>query len=296
MSSSVCQGLDFNLFNASLKPSLTDSEVHKEENNMKSNDNIDMRGWSFLQSLSNISEINNNNNNKEAIENEKVYVHPLQNRFSSSKLSTKSLEMCTESLGSETGSDCSESSDEIHFTPSQEQLDNFESSPKYYKNRVTQKRMKRCASFPPPLTSISGTSGVRLRPHREGGRLILKAESASSCLNYFQAERSNGRLRLSLPKHFSPDCNHDEDEDEDVEEEEADVDESETETQDIEKIDTDVGETEETDEIFRVEGEENGVKVRGEMGAKKLSITSRCKEGERGRKGLLNWEPFWVAS
>ncbi|XP_038708110.1 protein FANTASTIC FOUR 3-like, partial [Tripterygium wilfordii] len=211
MSSSVCQGLDFNVFNTSVGPSLTESEVHKEQKNLKSNDNIEVGGWSFLQSLTKTSEI----------ENEKVYVHPL--RSSSSKLSTKSLEMCTESLGNETGSNCSESSDEIHFTSSLEQLDNCESSPKYYKNWVTEKRMKCSASFPPPLTSICRTNGVQLRPHREGGRLVLKAESVSSCITYFEAERSDGRLRLRLLQNCSPDCNHDHEakfEEEDEEEEE----------------------------------------------------------------------------
>ncbi|KAF5731528.1 hypothetical protein HS088_TW18G00206 [Tripterygium wilfordii] len=287
MSSSVCQGglqscLDFNFFNTPpLRPCLTDSEVHKEQNNMKSNDNIDMGGWSFLQSLNNSSEIKN----KEAIENEKVYVHPLHTRSSSCKLSAKSLEMCTETLGSETGSNCSESSDEILFTSTLEQLENRESSPpKYYKNRVTEKRMKRSASFPPPLTSIRGTSGVQLRTHREGGRLVIKAESVSCCHTYFQAERSDGRLRLRLLQNCSPNFTRDEDE-------EGDVDTTETETREIEKEKTivDVEETEETEK-------ESSVKVKGEMGLKKLSMTSRCKESEHRRKGLLNWEPFCVAS
>nr|AFK46160.1 unknown [Lotus japonicus] len=58
---------------------------------------MDERGWSFLQAL---TKPTSSNCNKE--EDDKVYVHPTVKR-SSSLLSEKSLEMCTESLGSETG-------------------------------------------------------------------------------------------------------------------------------------------------------------------------------------------------
>ncbi|XP_022769526.1 protein FANTASTIC FOUR 4-like [Durio zibethinus] len=67
------------------------------------NQNIDMGGWSFLQALA---------NSKDSTEHDKVYLDPLV-KSSASTLSEKSLQMCTESLGSETGSEVSESSDDI---------------------------------------------------------------------------------------------------------------------------------------------------------------------------------------
>lgn len=113
----------------------------------------------------------------------KPYVHPLsRNSF----LSSKSLEMCTESLGSETGCGIDQSS---HLAPAEE-----------VKTRANKAKTKQQSiGFPPPLTSIGG--GVEVQTHREGGRLVIKAvaSSASNC-GVFQAERGNGRLRLSLVK------------------------------------------------------------------------------------------------
>ncbi|XP_055830616.1 protein FANTASTIC FOUR 2 [Solanum dulcamara] len=129
----------------------------------------DIGGWSFIQDVSNPKKDNN-----------EVYVHPLVKR-SSNTLSIKSLEMCTESLGSETGSDISESMKEH----------TFETENSHLARRSKCKKHNRITNFPPPLTSI----GVQVRQYRQGGRLILKATPISSC---FKAERLNGRLRLSL--------------------------------------------------------------------------------------------------
>lgn len=123
---------------------------------------------------------------------EKPYVHP----FSHSFLSTKSLEMCTESLCSESGSGIDEFP---HLT-----TEGRGQSPQPQRVAVAKaiNKVKRGAgesSFPPPLTSISGSGRVQVQTHREGGRLVIKAftvSSSSSCR--FQAERGNGRLRLSL--------------------------------------------------------------------------------------------------
>ncbi|KAK3417615.1 hypothetical protein EUGRSUZ_H03564, partial [Eucalyptus grandis] len=61
-------------------------------------------------------------------------------------------------------------------------------------------------SFPPPLTTIANDS-IRVRPHREEGRLILEAvrdpQGNRPC---FRAERSHGRLRLCFFKDRSPLC------------------------------------------------------------------------------------------
>lgn len=122
-------------------------------------------------------------------ETEHVYVHPLVKR-SASSLSTRSLEMCTESLGSETGSvfDSTNIGQDLSYNNNV----SMERQSKQAKTRV--ELGKKVKSFPPPLSSIDG---VQVQTHREGGRLVIKAFSVSSC---FQAERDNGRLRLSLMK------------------------------------------------------------------------------------------------
>ncbi|KAF2325179.1 hypothetical protein GH714_024907 [Hevea brasiliensis] len=130
-------------------------------------------------------------------------------------LSEKSLEMCTESLGSETGSDGGESSDEMALLSLSNV--NHESLREKSKFRETKRMMSRSTSFPPPLTSISGSTTVQVRPHREGGRLVLKAVSVSSCQAYFRAERIDGRLKLHLVKDCSP--SHDPEEEKEEEEE-----------------------------------------------------------------------------
>ncbi|XP_024968630.1 protein FANTASTIC FOUR 3-like [Cynara cardunculus var. scolymus] len=147
-------------------------------------------GWSFSDILENPS--------SNHVKTEEVYVHPMVKR-SASALSTKSLEMCTESLGTETGSDVSESSDEFSW----EERERFgglrRSKARIFGRKVESHR--RGGGFPPPLTSISGSDGtVKVRPHREGGRLVIKAVSVSDCGTKFEAERTNGRLRLSLLK------------------------------------------------------------------------------------------------
>ncbi|KAK0583190.1 hypothetical protein LWI29_034436 [Acer saccharum] len=230
------------------------------ECDVKSQTNVDVRGWSFLQFLSNTT-----GKEKETTETkEKVYVHPLVKK-SASKLSEKSLEMCTESLGSETGSQVSESSDETT-----EFCTAIDPPPK-----PRERKMKRSVSFPPPLTSISGSNGVQVRPHREGGRLVLEATVTTHSPTFFHAERSEGRLKLCILKDCPPNMEINElDDPEDAEEEEE---------EEEKEIDEDI--------------EENNEKVRGEneMGVKKKLArpTSRCKEA--GCR-LPNWDSFWVAT
>uniref|UniRef100_A0A0V0HD77 Putative ovule protein n=1 Tax=Solanum chacoense TaxID=4108 RepID=A0A0V0HD77_SOLCH len=98
--------------------------------------------------------------------------------------------MCTESLGSETGSDISEISSENNYY--------YYSRPskcgKKHSTTTTNKTL--VAHFPPPLTSIN--NGLQLRSHREGDRLILKATTITAPKSCFKAERLDGRLRLSF--------------------------------------------------------------------------------------------------
>ncbi|KAK7375227.1 hypothetical protein VNO78_35920 [Psophocarpus tetragonolobus] len=124
------------------------------------------------------------------------YVHPLVIR-SKSCLSEKSLEICTESLGSETGSDGFSSYSPSETEEEKEEKEEEESveiihekelqAPKY--DYAAKKYWPR--SFPPPLPSL------HMRSHRDNGRLLLQAVSVPS-QNYFWAQRENGRLVLTI--------------------------------------------------------------------------------------------------
>ncbi|KAE8720765.1 Mitochondrial Rho GTPase [Hibiscus syriacus] len=150
------------------------------------NRNVDASCWSFLQSLA--------ADDSNSTPSDKVYVHPLVKR-STSMLTERSLEMCTESLGSETGSEVSESIDDISLLSLENVV--YNSKPRESPRRIKASRVN---SFPPPLTSISGSNGVKVKSHREGGRLVLEAVTIPPCNSYFHTERSEGRLRLSLFK------------------------------------------------------------------------------------------------
>ncbi|GMI73826.1 hypothetical protein HRI_001051900 [Hibiscus trionum] len=209
MSSSVCQGLqtclelrhiESHLLRLKLAPPKTnfpassipptDASITGKCNNNAIDDckPIGNAGcWSFLQSLAAAD--------CSSTKNEKVYVHPLVKR-STSTLSERSLEMCTESLGSETGSEVSDSIDDISLLSLENGV--YNSKPR---DSSARKKTSRVHSFPPPLTSISGSNGVKVvKSHREGGRLVLEAVTIPPCNTYFHTERSQGRLRLSLFK------------------------------------------------------------------------------------------------
>ncbi|KAL8100768.1 protein FAF-like, chloroplastic [Apium graveolens] len=144
------------------------------------------------------------------------YVHPLLKK-SNSALSEKSLEICTENLGSETGSDgFSYLSSEVNSEASdfdkeeesrQEDVKNYlgEELPvvaKYnYSAAADKKMMQKHRSFPPPLSSLTRSSNegpcLHMHSQRVNGRLVLQAVAVPSTKN-FQAQREDGRLRLTL--------------------------------------------------------------------------------------------------
>ncbi|XP_022762028.1 protein FANTASTIC FOUR 3 [Durio zibethinus] len=248
----------------------------------------DMGGWSFLQLLSNGPQ-----SSKEMVEKENTYVHPLVKR-SWSTLSEKSLELCTENLGNETGSDILE--DSIFKLSASDCEGGNSPTRKQHKLRQLLGAKKAISlNFPPPLTTISGSECLQVRPHREDGRLVIKAVKAPSTRTLFQAERSNGRLRLCLLKYSTPSF--------DYEEETADE-ESEGNNEDNKE------EEFENDSNYEAEEEEQGAyleegidgkradDIGAAMGMKRFQRPGRgrCKEGENENKGLLNWEPFWVAT
>lgn len=171
------------------------------------------------------------------------------------KLSEKSLELCTETLGCETGSDVT---DNTVFWPC--------SSNSGKKEKKSTNRKLKSREFPPPLTTISGSGSLLVRPHREDGRLIIKAVFAQSN-SCFQAERSDGRLRLRLLKNPS-DSGFDSDGENEVEEEEG------------------KGEAQESD------ADGNNFEAEGKMGMESFQRASRCKEEPR----LFSWEPLWVTT
>ncbi|KAJ6412336.1 hypothetical protein OIU84_005404 [Salix udensis] len=211
-------------------------------------------------------------------------------KSSSSTLNEKSLEMCTESLGSETGSEVSESSDDTTVLPVENVNYEIRETPKSRETR----RASRSASFPPPLSSIRGPNNVRVRSHREGGRLVMEAVSVSSCHVYLHAERAGGRLRLHLMNNCSSN-NPDNEEQESEAEAEAESGE--------EIVVEEGGENDESgddhdaeggDDIWGEDLEGSSVNTGGEMG--RLARPGTCKEGGSTNKSLLNWKPFWVAT
>ncbi|KAI5426696.1 protein FANTASTIC FOUR 2 [Lathyrus oleraceus] len=268
MSSSLCQGFQSCLEQGVMEPrvltlklappgsniSPPSSPVDQEKpiniihNECDKNDTNS--SWSFLQ---NLTKTENGNN--------KVYVHPTVKR-SASMLSEKSLEMCTESLGSETGSNAGESSDDLSLLSydARNDVTNINNNSNSMNNCVS-RRVNRASNFPPPLTSITDFGGVHVRPHREGGRLILEAIASPSVTPYFHAERCDGRLRLSLVETV---YDYDGD-DEDYEEEEEVEDQEEKE-----------GESEKEHQVC--EEEECVEKVEDEMGVTKFGRPRRCKE------------------
>ncbi|EOA20585.1 hypothetical protein CARUB_v10000895mg [Capsella rubella] len=142
------------------------------------------------------------------------YVHPLMKRASS--LSEKSLEICTESLGSETGCEgfssyaSSETGDaEIEIqelvvnvteTKVEEETEAAAVIEVDQQESVTvpNNELPR-GSFPPPIRSLSSQSGssLHMKTRRDNGRLVLEAVSMPSH-NNFSAKREDGRLLLSF--------------------------------------------------------------------------------------------------
>ncbi|KAF9677568.1 hypothetical protein SADUNF_Sadunf08G0121300 [Salix dunnii] len=289
------QSLDF-----VLKPCLLDSDTkevcdksHSEETRHKSSflhdkdtsSNPDLGGWSFLQALSTTPE-----GPKESMEGENIYVHPLYNR-SSSMLSEKSLELCTENLGSESGSEIIESSI-FSLSSSDSGVGNSPAREHQKPHRLLGAKKANSRSFPPPLTTMRGSKSLQVRPHREDGRLIIRAVEAPSRHTCLHAERKDGRLRLSFVKDSTSDfdfmgvASTKENRGNDKEDE----------------IENDMDYVDDLDD-----GEGNFMPFEEEVGGDDLDIDTApgmedfqrprmCKEGEVENKGLLNWEPFLVAT
>ncbi|MED6119375.1 hypothetical protein PIB30_011178 [Stylosanthes scabra] len=211
---------------------------NKKEEQEKTKGGFDTWG-SIMSMKSSSSSSNNNNHNLEMTKSLPVsvtvtpYVHPLVKR-SKSSLSDKSLQICTESLGSETGSDTSLfSSSSSYPSPQSGESEKVvrESEPEAEDNKeenisnnnhlaaITKSKLlshPRC--FPPPLPSLSfhgcnkskgdssssttttttsSSSSLHMKQHRDNGRLVLQAVSLPSN-NNFNAQRQDGRLVLTF--------------------------------------------------------------------------------------------------
>ncbi|KAI4340220.1 hypothetical protein MLD38_025080 [Melastoma candidum] len=200
------------------------------------------------------------------------YVHPLVIR-SGYVLGEKSLDVCTESLGCETGSD--------DFLVEEDEAEKYQMCPVFVHDRCSgggelkSRKGNRSGpfSFPPPLKSMKGSSKVRIQPCRCDGRLVLQAVKVSSCRDSFLVERGGGRLRLSIYR--------EQDKPEDDRQEEG-------------ARATIKGEGQEAEDEEEEERHENG-KQESEEDEEKVNPRrrpSRCKEG----KGPMTWKPRWVAT
>ncbi|KAK6803867.1 hypothetical protein RDI58_001651 [Solanum bulbocastanum] len=263
-------------------------------------------GWSSIQNLSNISKESG------------IYVHPLSKKCSySSRLSEKSLQLCTESLGSETGTDIIDTNI-LSFSSSYSRIEKSTSPPpptttinddymmtSSSRNCKVNKRSNSSINkkFPPPLTTIRGLNSVQFKPHREDGRLIIKAIEAPLTHNYLQAERSNGRLRLCFYKNeISASTSSNFDENEELDEIEDEVIENDVvfeEEEEIEEKGENTEEKEEESDMYNMKWDIDGNKfdIEGEMGKEKCQRLSRCKESGKGNKVFCDWrKPLWVAT
>ncbi|XP_058001058.1 protein FANTASTIC FOUR 3-like isoform X2 [Hevea brasiliensis] len=296
-----------------LKPCSFDSTTEElsdrrqdEDKHISSIPNPDMGGWSFLQALSNTSQ-----GPEESMEKENTYVHPLIKRYPST-LSEKSLELCTENLGNENGTDTVEKSI-FSLCSVEPEAGNSPTREQQKPRQLLGAGKANSRSFPPPLTTMIGSECLRVRPHREDGRLIIKAVKVLSTHAHFQTERSHGRLRLYIVKdsasnfdstseaknekeEIENDVNHDEEEDmgeEEEDEEEEKVEEENDYEEQVGKVNVAASrEEEENVGYIEKEAEENHLNVEAEMGMENFQRSRRCKDGELEEKLSENKFPY----
>ncbi|XP_077247335.1 protein FANTASTIC FOUR 3-like [Tasmannia lanceolata] len=237
-----------------------------------------------------------------------LYTPSLSNR-SSLTLNNKSLELCTENLGCETGTDITQSSP-FSSSSSCSSLSSSsyscgealvggtrgERRVRKKEHQIPMYKRDNNKSFPPPLTSLAGQDCIHVRSHRENGRLVLRTITLPSSQTCFKAERSEGRLTLRFSNQYSTTTHEEEQVYNDV-----DVGEKEREEQEQEQEEEEHEEEKGNDDLGRGrdDGEDmNGNEINGggEMGIEKFQRPSRCKEGGQRNKEILIWEPLWVAS
>ncbi|CAF2103016.1 hypothetical protein BRARA_E03318 [Brassica rapa] len=202
------------------------------------------------------------------------YVHSPSSRRT---LSDESLALCTESLGSETGSDVI--TDQDLFSVSSE-LKTMETRTSATTSRTSRQDRKRdaLASLPPPLTSMRGFDCIQVKSHRENGRLVMTAMKPlprDRCLQ----DRSNGCVRLAF---LIESDDHIETETKEEEE-----------TMEIERDNEEEIQEYEAEEEVEEEEEKEDNEV---MIIDNIQRSSRCHEGDRENRGFLTWESLCVAT
>lgn len=134
------------------------------------------------------------------------YVHPLVRR-SSSLLTQKSLEICTESLGSETGSDGFSDADGSGTDRSSCRGSDSEREEEEEEEEAVAPRAHPPRAFPPPLPSLARrkveSNTMEMRQERQDGRLLVRAVPVPSS-TLFRAQRRGGRLLLSFADTAAP--------------------------------------------------------------------------------------------
>uniref|UniRef100_A0A803MX96 FAF domain-containing protein n=2 Tax=Chenopodium quinoa TaxID=63459 RepID=A0A803MX96_CHEQI len=197
--------------------------------------------------------------------------------------------MCTESLGSETGSIISDSGDELI---SSSFVSEFEKSPRMSCVTMIKERSTSSNSFPPPISTFrSGCSGgFQVESQRQDGRLVIKAVSVGTSQSCFKAERTNGRLTLRFLENsceVEDECNREYSQGDEFYDGN---DNNEGDANDDEYVVND-------GQLYN-EMEGSSGNVVDEVESSNFSRRSRCNEERAARrcKELQNWEPFWVAS
>jgi len=133
------------------------------------------------------------------------YVHPLVRR-SSSLLTQKSLEICTESLGSETGSDGFSDADGGSGTDRSSTGSDAERDEEEVMVAPRAPPPPPSRAFPPPLPSLARRkveSTMEMRQERQDGRLLVRVVPVPSS-TLFRAQRRGGRLLLSFADTAAP--------------------------------------------------------------------------------------------
>ncbi|CAN6809525.1 unnamed protein product [Brassica oleracea] len=242
-----------------LKSHFLDSSITPQDNISTTKATSKTESWSFLESISNSS-----SDDKDKKTLLPPYVHTPSSRRT---LSDESLALCTESLGSETGSDVSNDQDLFSVTS---ELQTTETRTTTTRTSRQARKRNMMASLPPPLTSMRGLDGIQVKSHRENGRLVMTAMKPlprNRCLQ----DRSYGCVRLAI---LIDSNGH-----------------IETETREGEEETVEIMRDSEEEIPQYEEEEEVEVKV-----IKNTQRSNRCHEGDLENKGFLNWESFCVAT
>ncbi|OWM74218.1 hypothetical protein CDL15_Pgr008531 [Punica granatum] len=288
----------------------------------------DLGGWSFLQYSLDSGTDNSPRQDQSAAKaavSEKDGYAPPPAREPLVKLSDRSLQLCTENLGSETGTDVSEE-DNIFSNVRNSEIP-IKSPTAMTRQPSGGRKVNPPREIPPPLTTMRGAETLQVQAHREEGRLIINAVKSPPRRPRFVAERTDGRLRLSLLRAEIPDTDKDsphlchQEVINEFQESESSVGDDQNHPP---SIDTELSNgpvervclSNETGEVIELSSinmesfsfekedprEDEEIITTGKFVQRSI-IRIRCNEGEHDHCRhhhqsmiLLNWEPLWVAT